>query len=77
MLGPEIPFMFQHLDDLLLYNSIQADRTIETALGAHWFAFAASGDPNEPGLLARPTRTLLLSQHVTHTVQVLGVCICR
>lgn len=52
--GLEIPFVFQHLDDLLLYTPSPADRALETALGAFWTNFAAGGNPNEAGLITWP-----------------------
>jgi para-nitrobenzyl esterase len=51
MHGMELPFVFDHVDDLAFMTGTGRDRyVLADAMSRAWVAFARSGNPNHPGL---------------------------
>ncbi len=52
--GIEIPFVFGSFDAIAGYTPDAAARSLSESMNASWARFAATGDPNGPGLTAWP-----------------------
>jgi para-nitrobenzyl esterase len=48
--GLEIPFVFDHVDDVPMTGSRPDRYELATAMSEAWSAFARKGDPNHPGI---------------------------
>jgi para-nitrobenzyl esterase len=48
--GLEIPFVFDHVDDVPLTGSRPDRYELATSMSEAWSAFARKGDPNHPGI---------------------------
>jgi para-nitrobenzyl esterase len=48
--GLEIPFVFDHVDDVPMTGSRPDRYELATSMSEAWSAFARKGDPNHPGI---------------------------